>query len=282
MYTAMQAAIPNIEFIQDIPANINDDNFTDISQPALFILDEMMRSSSNSVDISELYTEGSHHRNISIISLLQNLFSKGKEARTISLNNHYLALFKNPRDMQQISVLARQMYPGNGQHFMHKFKEATSKPYGTLVVDLKPDTQERDRLKIHDWPPKKPSKCDPGLGPERLQVDDTTAFREWIHDVIKSNDEQWHQLIDDYKEHGMTQTNAEKKAENELDDQKSFYQRYQTLLKNLMPLEQSLLHHMIISSIEDLLENSLPIDTAIKNALKHHQPHFDKLFSDIN
>ena len=182
-----------------------------------FILDDMMRSS-NSSDISELYTEGSHHRNLSIICLLQNLFNKGKEARTISLNNHYLALFKNPRDMQQISVLARQMYPGNIQHFMNKFKEATSKPYGSLLVDLKPDTQDRDRLKSQVLPQKQASNSEGNRylnmtkqiyepASKRFKISDNTkVFQEWIQNIVKANDQQWHTLTDEYKRQGLTQT----------------------------------------------------------------------------
>ena len=44
-------------------------------------------------------------------------FCQGKFSRTISLNTNYLILFKNPRDNNQISVLARQMYPGNTKFF---------------------------------------------------------------------------------------------------------------------------------------------------------------------
>ena len=51
MYTDIEANIPNIEFIRGIPANINDDDFTDTSQPTLLIFDDMMRSSSNNEDI---------------------------------------------------------------------------------------------------------------------------------------------------------------------------------------------------------------------------------------
>ena len=57
-----------------------------------------------------------------------------------------------------------------------------------------------------------------------------------------------------------------------------FHEKYQTLLKENVPLEQSMLHHMIIDNVEDLLENSLPLDRAIKYAIKHHQPHFEKIF----
>ena len=65
----------------------------------------------------------------------------------MNLNSQYLVLFKNPRDKQQIAVLARQMYPHNSQYFMKIFEEATKKPYGHLVVDLKQDTPDQYRLK---------------------------------------------------------------------------------------------------------------------------------------
>jgi hypothetical protein len=47
---------------------------------------------------ASLFTKKSHHRNISVMYIEQNLFHKGKNHRTISLNAHYMVLFKNPRD----------------------------------------------------------------------------------------------------------------------------------------------------------------------------------------
>ena len=44
-------------------------------------------------------------------------------------------------------TLSRQMYPENPQHLLNHFKEATSKLYGYLVVDLKHTTQECLRLR---------------------------------------------------------------------------------------------------------------------------------------
>jgi UDP-N-acetyl-D-mannosaminuronic acid transferase (WecB/TagA/CpsF family) len=43
--------------------------------------------------------------------IVQNLFHRGKHHRTISLNAHYMVLFKNQRDVSQIMALAHQMYP---------------------------------------------------------------------------------------------------------------------------------------------------------------------------
>ena len=80
--------------------------------------------------------------------MLQNLYYKGKENRTMSLNSSYLVMFKNPRDQQQVAVLARQMYPNRPQHFMAEYDMATRKPYGYLFVDLKQDTPDDQRLKL--------------------------------------------------------------------------------------------------------------------------------------
>lgn len=62
-------------------------------------------------------------------------------------NCHYLVMFNNPVDKQKVMTLARQMYPENSQHLMRYFKEATSKPYGYLLIDLKPTTPEHLRLR---------------------------------------------------------------------------------------------------------------------------------------
>ncbi len=95
----------------------------------------------------ELFTKGSHHHNLSVILILQNLFYRGKEMRTISLNAHYMVLFKNPRDASQITHLARQMYPNKPKFMVEAYRDATSSPYSHLFVDLKPDTEEHMRLR---------------------------------------------------------------------------------------------------------------------------------------
>jgi hypothetical protein len=102
--------------------------------------------------LSRLFTEGSHHRNISVIYIVQNLFDKGKEHRTISLNAQYMILFKNPRDNSQIECLSRQMFPTNGKFLVSAFRDATSTPYGYLLVDLRPESEEDIRVHTKIFP----------------------------------------------------------------------------------------------------------------------------------
>ena len=70
-----------------------------------------------------------HHRNISVAFLAQNLFPKNKFARTMSLNAHYMVLFKNPREVSQFANLARQMYPKTSQFAVEAYRDATREPY---------------------------------------------------------------------------------------------------------------------------------------------------------
>ena len=83
--------VPHIEFVQRIKQQDPD------GQPTLYIYDNLMKDTTKSVDVCELYTEGSHHCNLSVICLLQNLYHPGKENGTINLNTQYIILFRNPR-----------------------------------------------------------------------------------------------------------------------------------------------------------------------------------------
>ena len=73
----------------------------------------------------------------SVILISQNLFSKGKNARTISLNCNYLICFNNKRDQTQIRILGQQMFPDKIHYFRESFDDATSVPHGYLLIDLR-------------------------------------------------------------------------------------------------------------------------------------------------
>lgn len=64
----------------------------------------------------------------------------------MSLNSHYLFLFKNPRDTSAISHFARQVYPNNSRFMSDAYKDATTKPFSFLLIDMKQGTDERLRL----------------------------------------------------------------------------------------------------------------------------------------
>ena len=136
--------IPNLRLEEGLPTSF------DASKRNIVVLDDLMAETDERV--TNLFTKKSHHCNTSVIYLVQNLFPKNKECRTISLNSQYIVVFKNPRDVSQMTTLAKQMYPGRVKFVQEAFADATSTPYGYILVDLKQDTPEDLRLRTSILP----------------------------------------------------------------------------------------------------------------------------------
>ena len=142
VYQSAFDSVRNVEFHEGLP------DAEALKPNTLLILDDLMHESDSRVD--KIFTKHSHHIGVSVMFLTQNLFHKG--TRTMTLNAHYLVIFKNPRDKTQITYLARQMYPGRSKFVTEAFEDATAKPYSYLVVDLKADTEEKMRLRSGIFP----------------------------------------------------------------------------------------------------------------------------------
>ena len=146
LYDNIRKKIPKIEFVNGIPDHLNDQHYINSGKRNILVFDDLMTDAKCDQRIANLFTKGSHHRNISVVYLTQNLFPQGKSCRDIILNTQYMVLFNNPIDRQQVATLARRIYPSTSAVFMKRFEQATSYPYGHLVIDLKSDTAEKDRL----------------------------------------------------------------------------------------------------------------------------------------
>jgi len=83
------------------------DPIFDGKKPSLLILDDLMGVVN--AFVADIFTKLSHHRDLSVIYLCQNLFDKNKFHRAISLNTHYIVLLRNARDTQPVAALARQV-----------------------------------------------------------------------------------------------------------------------------------------------------------------------------
>lgn len=140
----------NVEFKNGIPEDI--ESTFKSSENNLLVIDDLMTQCHSDERMTRLFSVGSHHLNLSIIFIVHNLFHQGREMRNMSLNSHYIILFKNPRDNQQIATLARQMKPGKWRHVVEAFEDATSEAHGYLLLDMKPTTPEQIRLRTKILP----------------------------------------------------------------------------------------------------------------------------------
>ena len=66
------------------------------------------------------------------------MFHQSKLGRDVELQNTHIVLFKSPRDVLQINTLSQQL--GLGSQLKEWYQDATSVPYGHLLIDLTPQT----------------------------------------------------------------------------------------------------------------------------------------------
>ena len=120
------------------------DKFTRDKRHKLIIIDDLMHDVMRNKDMELLFTQGTHHKCISVILITHNLYQGGKHARTSALNTWYMVLKKNLRDVSQVSILGRQLYPGKSKGFLQAYEDAlNSEKYGYFVVDMNPHAEDR-------------------------------------------------------------------------------------------------------------------------------------------
>ena len=141
---SMAREFPSIHFYSELDNSIFDR--INSTERNLVILDDVMSEAGESKSVANLFTQGSHHRNMTVVFLVQNLFQQAKQMRNISLNTHYMVLYKKPRDQGQIRSLAYQMYPTEKNFLPDAFADATAAPHSYLLLDLHPETPEHLRV----------------------------------------------------------------------------------------------------------------------------------------
>lgn len=140
-----------VEFVKGINEKLVSRENLD-NKRTLLVIDDL----SDSIDeklIGALFTRMSHHRHISVIFLLNNLFYRGlKNMRDIALNTHYYIITRSVRDYSSITTLAKQMFGKDYKSMMQAYADATKDNFGYLMVDLKPNTKAPLRLRTHIFP----------------------------------------------------------------------------------------------------------------------------------
>jgi Cdc6-like AAA superfamily ATPase len=113
------------------------------------VIDDLQLEISKSKSCEKLLTQISHHKCVTVIYVVQNMFYPGM--RTLTLYTHYNIVFRNLRDIGQISRLGRQV--GFNDSMLRAYKDAISQPYRYLVVDLSPHQKEEAyRLRSNIFP----------------------------------------------------------------------------------------------------------------------------------
>ena len=147
MYSEWKRWYPTTEFIHGFDASIYD-KFSRAERNLLIIDDQMGKAGKSNV-LMDLFTKASHHRNLTVVYLVQNIYDSGAAMRTASLNTQYFVIFKNARDRQQLVTLGRQMFPGAAQYLSKLVeKETMANPRAYVILCTRPDVADSGRVTV--------------------------------------------------------------------------------------------------------------------------------------
>jgi hypothetical protein len=132
--------VPTKEQIMSKPKNL------------LLILDDLANEISSEF-LNTLYTKGSHHWNVSVITVCQNLFDKN--VKIARINSHVIILMKSPQSLLQIRTLGGQLFPGRVPYFLEAYNDAIQREFGYIAINMGPNVSNELRLSTNIFPHEK-------------------------------------------------------------------------------------------------------------------------------
>ena len=137
----MQKKIGSLEFVRGINFEIIDSLKNNVTN-YLLISDDSCEEICNSKAFVDIATAG-RNWGLSTIYIEHNLFHQSKLGRDVELQNTHIVLFNSPRDVMQATTLSTQL--GLGSELVDWYRDAMSVPFGHLLIDLSPRTDDRLR-----------------------------------------------------------------------------------------------------------------------------------------
>ena len=135
----MQKEIEKLEFVQGVNFEFID-SLKNNGTKYLLIFDDSCEEICNSKAFVDIATAG-RHCGLSTIYIKHNLFHQSKLGRDVELQNTHIVLFKSPRDVIQVTTLSTQL--GLDSELVDWYRDATSVPFGHLLIDLSPRTDDK-------------------------------------------------------------------------------------------------------------------------------------------
>ena len=127
----------------------------DTSEPSLLVVDDLVLSTNK--EVAEMFILGSHHKQISVFFITQNLFPNCPVFRIMSANAHYYVIFQCHRHFRQVHTLARQIFIGDDlKRITNAYKRASETPRGFIVLSFSP-LLPKELTVVTDWWEKCPS-----------------------------------------------------------------------------------------------------------------------------
>jgi hypothetical protein len=174
----------NVQVREGLPENFENTQ----GLPCLFILDDIFNEVYSRA-VCDLFTKGSHHRNLSVILITRNFFHQAPHCRDISLNVKYLVALKNVRDRNQFAYLARQVLPEASVSLCDAYREANQNPHGYMILDFAQHTDDLLRFRTNVFPDEYPPVIYARVNDEahKIQLPSSTSTQNGKTTIKKSH-----------------------------------------------------------------------------------------------
>ena len=137
----MQKEVETLEFVRGVNFEFID-SLTNNGTNYLLNFDDCCEEICKLKTFVDIATAG-RHRSLSTLYIKHNLFHQSKLGRDVELQNTHFVPFKSPRDVMQVTTLSTQL--GFVSELVDWYPDATSVPFGHLLIELSPRTDERLR-----------------------------------------------------------------------------------------------------------------------------------------
>ena len=122
----------------------------------------------NSKEFVDIATAG-RHRGFCIIHIKHNFFHQSKLGTDVELQNTHIVLFISTPDVHQVATLSVQLDFGSA--LVDWYRDATSVPFGHLLIDMCPRTDDRLRYCTNS-----------GNNPSKFYVPDNLKHLRYLDD----------------------------------------------------------------------------------------------------
>ena len=127
----------------------------------LILIDDVVQHQRKNDFISQLFTVHSHHSKVSVILIVQSLFTDSPLMRTLARNSDYLIIMQNVQATATLLSLQKLYFPSargyltsaaqlafqNGYRYQMTFNLHKSSTCRYLIIDMRPLTDAKYRLK---------------------------------------------------------------------------------------------------------------------------------------
>eukprot|EP00794_Sanderia_malayensis_P008688 gene8688-biopygen6972 len=119
---------------------------------AIVILDDLMDEMTKNDKMSQFFTRESHHRNLCMFFVWQDIFPKHKHGSTISKNTDYKIIFDNPSCRDSVRRMLGKMYPKAkqagevAQKIFDALEYSPSNSYPFVSLNCRPNEPSETRI----------------------------------------------------------------------------------------------------------------------------------------